>query len=123
MTKPGTTRVNAVVSNRPVAVRFRKFLTDSGACSGNISISITPASVSKVTHCAAIVFMSALSKGSALAAVGFGVGRALVLTGSFIIGVADGVCPNARNDEEVRIIKNTNDLTMALRFSAKRFQV
>jgi hypothetical protein len=53
MTKFLTTRLKAVVSNAPVAVRFRKLRTVSGAPSGSILISIVPISVSSLTHCAA----------------------------------------------------------------------
>ncbi len=51
ITKSGTTRENVVVSNAPRAVKLRKFLTVSGADSGNISSSILPDSVSIRTHC------------------------------------------------------------------------
>src|SRR5580765_3203938 len=81
MTKPGTTRLNVVVSNAPVAVRLRKLRTDSGALSGYISISISPASVSILTHLDASVLTSALSNGSG-AAGGGAAGRALALGGS-----------------------------------------
>src|SRR5687768_13311134 len=80
MTKFGTTRLKVVVSNIPVAARFKKLRTDSGACSGKNSISIAPASVSNETHCDAIVFTSALSNGSVFT-VG-GIGREFVFAGS-----------------------------------------
>ena len=82
MTNPGTTRVKLVVSSSPVAAMFKKFLTDYGACSGYISISIKPASVSSVTHFDAIVLTSAESNGSAFAA-GVGEGLALAFPASF----------------------------------------
>jgi len=88
MTNPGTTRVNIVVSNAPMAVRFRKLRTVSGALSGYISITMLPDSVSRVTHLPAIVLTSALSNGSPTAAVGVGLGRELAFTGSFS-GVGD----------------------------------
>src|ERR1051325_5048537 len=44
--------------------RLRKLRTVSGAVSGNISISISPASVSSLTHCAAIFSTVAPSNGS-----------------------------------------------------------
>ena len=88
MTKPGTTRVKVVVSRAPVALRFRKFRTDSGALSGKNSSSISPASVSRVTHFDASVFISALSNGSA-AGNWDSAGLGLVFFTS--AGVADGV--------------------------------
>src|SRR5882724_11575204 len=59
-----TVRLKVVVSSAPVATRLRKFLTLSGAASGNIAISIAPNSVSSVTHWAAIFSTDAPSKGS-----------------------------------------------------------
>src|ERR1051325_3187477 len=47
-----------------MATRLRKLRTVSGAVSGNISISISPASVSSLTHCAAIFSTVAPSNGS-----------------------------------------------------------
>src|SRR5215203_4388081 len=67
---------------------LRKLRTDSGALSGNSSISITPASLSIVTHCAAIVFTSAFSNGSDFVSAA-GVGRGLAFGGT-------GCCEKAK---------------------------
>src|SRR5258706_3970013 len=91
MTNPGTTRLNVVVSKAPIAIRLRKLRTDSGALSGYISISISPASVSSLTHFDARVLTSALSNGSE-PVCGVGVGRAFVFAGS---GVGDAAWPKA----------------------------
>jgi hypothetical protein len=48
-----------------VAERLRKLRADSGAASASTSISITPASVSSITHCFDISAGVAFSKGSA----------------------------------------------------------
>src|SRR5260370_380755 len=65
MMKSLTVRLKVVVSSAPVAARLRKFLTLSGATSGSIAISITPISVSSVTHWPDIFSTVAPSKGSA----------------------------------------------------------
>jgi len=108
MTKPGTTRLKLVPSKSPVAVRFKKLRTDSGACSGYNSSSIKPDSVSSETHCVAIVFTSALSNGSAGGALGVGVGRALTFGGVDPAACANAIEPNA----EIRInaARNLSDM-------------
>ena len=85
ITKSLTTRLKVVVSKAPVAARLRKLRTVSGADSGSISISMTPASVSSVTHCAAIFSIVAPSKGSA-AFASASAGRSLLFfgTGAFL---------------------------------------
>src|SRR5882762_627536 len=66
MTKSLMMRLKVVVSSAPVAARLRKLRTFSGADSGNISITILPASVCSVTHCWAIFSTDAPSNGSDL---------------------------------------------------------
>jgi hypothetical protein len=89
---------------------FKKFLTDSGACSGYISSSIEPASVSRVTHFEAIVLTSAESNGSIFAA-GVGEGLALAFPTSFAgDGEGVGCCPKLTAVKNIPMLKTMTDL-------------
>jgi hypothetical protein len=106
---------------------FKKFLTDSGACSGYISSSVNPASVSSVTHFEAIVFTSAESNGSAFAA-GVGDGRALAFPASFAGADGEGegvVCcaktAPAKTTEKTKVRRTV--LLISTQFSVKEKHV
>src|SRR5436189_5607197 len=98
-------RENVVVSNDPVAARFRKLRTDSGALAGSISITMAPCSVSKVTHWPVISSTAAPSNGSGFVC-GHAVGRALAFFSASLFGVGFWATVFVQNEmTQVRLVK------------------
>jgi hypothetical protein len=97
----GNDAAKVVVSRNFPATRLRKLRTVSGALSGNISNSITPASVSTFTHCAAISATVALANGSTFSTAG----RRFALfegAGEFTFVSGDFFCASAAKAKTTR---------------------
>src|SRR5918992_1847817 len=100
MTKPFTVRLKVVVSSAPKAARFKNPRTVSGALFGNMSITIRPCSVSRVTHWPVICATDALTNGSVFG-VGDATGRALAFFKVSALGA--GFWAKTTGDDAARI--------------------